>query len=88
LREPSRFFGFSGLVSLGGTHKVNHESRWQDSIQNKGHNGSQECSIGVGGFGHTHHECDVNPSYNNDVHAGALFFKYESLNLYYSNQYI
>jgi polyhydroxyalkanoate synthase len=68
----SRFACADRLAPLRRGHQVKHQCHRAEPIQEKGHNGTEQRALGVGGFGHRHHEGDVEPTDGDEVHQAIL----------------
>lgn len=61
--------GFQAAFSLGRGHDVAHDGHREQAIQHKRHDAAQDRTHGVGGFGNGHHQGDIKPGNQDQVHG-------------------
>jgi hypothetical protein len=64
-----------GFAAPGRAHEVNHKSYRPQSIKYKSDQSTQQSAAAVGGFGHTHHEHDIEPGDNDQIHKTLGFVR-------------
>ncbi len=52
-------------------HDVGHDSERAEPIEYKGDDGAKDRAVGGSGFGHGHHQDNIDPGNNNKVHDGG-----------------
>jgi hypothetical protein len=53
----------------GRVEQVQNQSQWRQTIKQKSDESAEQTALGVEGFGHSHHQGDVNPSNGYQVHG-------------------
>jgi hypothetical protein len=71
---------FDGLAACRRAHQVNHQRHRPQPIEHKSNHRSQQGTGAVGGFGHTHHEHDVDPGDNDQIHKTLGFVRNSEAN--------
>ncbi len=57
-----------GPLACRCAHQIHHQRHRPQPVEHKGDDGAEHGAVGVGGFGHCHHQCDIKPGDGNDVH--------------------
>src|SRR5256885_6492214 len=56
-------------LARGRAHDVDHDGQWQQSIECERDHGAEYAARGAGGLGHCHHQSDIQPGDNNEIHG-------------------